>query len=113
MSAIIPATPAHIAALYGHTLGRTVRALAVVDGERVLGVGGIYHDDGRTVIFSKKTDDLRRQKRILILASRQIMGWLREEAFALCDTSIPKARDFLEHMGFEQVQGEVYRWAKR
>lgn len=113
MIAIVPATTHHIMTLYGEPLGRTVRALAVVDGERVLGIGGIYEDNSQTVVFSKITDDLRRQKRVLILASRQVIGWFRREVFALCDTSIPQARGFLEHMGFEQVHGEVYRWVKQ
>ena len=110
MIEFVPATAEHIRALFGRSLERTVRALAVIDGEKVLGIGGIYDDEGHTVVFAKLTDELRSHPRVVLLAARRVMGWLRGEAFALCDTNIPQARRFLEYLGFQRIQGEVYRW---
>jgi len=107
---IVPATAEHVLALYSEPPGRTLRAVAAVDGGRVLGVAGTYKDGDNTIVFAKMTDELRADKRAIVAGYRKVMRLFGRRVFAVCDTTIPAAAGFLEHMGFQQMEGEVYVW---
>jgi hypothetical protein len=117
MAEIVPATMEMIRAVTDDPLPRTVRAIAAVEGERVLGVTGFYAENGGLVIFSGFADQTRaeidRHKRTLILCARKIMSMAREKGmpiYAICDSSIPKAAVLLRHLGFSHVYRETYQW---
>ena len=74
---VIPATAEVIQRFYGAQPVRTQMAVAVVDGDRVLGVGGIYLHAGCWVMFSDMTDELRSRKRALVRAFRAVLAMTR------------------------------------
>jgi hypothetical protein len=117
MAEIVPATQAMIDKLYGKPIPRTARAIAVVEGGEVLGVGGVYVEGGRQVVFAGMTDaarsDLRKHTKVLLRAARDVMdiaAQRRLQIFALADPQVPKSREFLEHLGFEQYSEDTFRY---
>lgn len=107
MIEIVPATKEHIKALYDEPLGLTVRAISVIDGERVLGVAGVYWSNGQKVAFANFTDELRSKPRILIAGAR-MMAQMLEASIARCDPNIEKAESFLRHLGFTHIEGDIW-----
>lgn len=107
---VVPASMDHIRALYDDPPTCSFRGVAVVDGERVLGVAGLYRSDANLAIFSKMTDELRQHPRLLIQASRAMLSMCSGVVLAYCDTSIEAAPRFLEHWGFQPIGNEVYAW---
>lgn len=113
MIAIIPATAEHIRAIYGADLAYSVRSLAVVDATRVLGVAGIYLAEGKTVMFSNMVDDMRSHPRTMLTVAKRLLASCDRQVFAVCDTTIPRAAAFLEHLGFNKINDEVYVWRRQ
>ena len=113
MIAIVPATAEHIRAIYGADLACSVRALAVVDETRVLGVAGTYQAAGKTVMFSNMVDDMRHYPRAMLTVARRLQANCDRQVFAVCDTTIPRAAAFLEHVGFNKINDEVYVWQRQ
>lgn len=110
---VIPATAEVIRRFYGSAPTRTQMAVAVVDGDRVLGVGGVYLDGPRWVMFSDMTDDLRQKKRTLVRAVRAVQAMISRRTIpvvALADPQIPGSDVLLRHMGAEHVSDGVYAW---
>ena len=50
---LVPATAAHVLQLYGKPLPVTIFGIAGVEGDRVLGMGAIYAEDGTTAICER------------------------------------------------------------
>lgn len=96
-------------------LVKTIRAVAAVRGEEVLGVAGLYCDGTWTRMFSALTDDLRRDRRGLVKISRAVMELARPRApvYADADPEIEGSRKLLEHLGFKPVRGNLYVWEER
>lgn len=110
---VIPATAEVIHRFYGAAPTRTQMAVAVVSGERVLGVGGVYLDGPRWVMFSDMTDELRQSKRVLVRAVRSVQAMIARRTIpvvALADPQIPGSDILLRHMGAEHVSDGVYTW---
>ena len=107
------ATPELIQAFYGHGLPRSMRSLVAVRGDEVLGVIGIYPENGQQLVFMDLKDELRNHPRVFIKAGRIFMRWVREAKMptcARCDETIPAARRFLEHYGFRHLNKGVFVW---
>lgn len=106
-----------IRAVTEEPLPRTVRAIAAVEGECVLGVTGFYPENGGLVIFSgfaqQTRAEINRHKRTILLCAQKIMSMACERGmpiYAICDSSIPKASVLLRHLGFSHVYRETYQW---
>jgi hypothetical protein len=108
MIEIIPATKEHVDALYDEPLGLTVKAYAAVDGEKVMGVAGVYWSNGNKVAFANFTEELRNKPRILIAGARKMAKMMGEGTIARCDPNIEKAGSFLKHLGFTQLEGDIW-----
>ena len=107
------ATSAMIRAFYGSDRPYSMKALAAVDGDEVLGVIGIYPQNGQQVVFMDLKDELRKHPRVLIKGGAIFMRWVREAKMptcARCDDAIPAARRFLEHFGFRHLNKGVFVW---
>ena len=77
----------------------TVKAIAVVRGGEVLGVGGLIV--GTQMIFARITDALRQDKRSLVKACRAVLGLTAiRPLYAHADPEIEGSERLLEHMGF-------------
>jgi hypothetical protein len=113
MIKIVPATRQHVDALYKEPPGRSMHAIAVVDGDRVLGLGGTYLMGDLRVAFANLSDELRyKHTRFLVKATRAVARTFGNKVVAQCDDRIPGSRSFLEHFGFKQINESFYVWTR-
>ena len=84
--------------------------MAVRDG-KVLGIGGVVLNSSSYCMFANLSDDMRKDKRSMVMAYRKMKELARAchcPVFAEADENIPKSVEFLNHIGFDRVQGNVY-----
>lgn len=113
MIKVVPATYDMVRSFYGHGLAHSMRALAAVRGEEVLGVVGVYPEHGRQVIFMDVKDELRSHPMAFARGSKVVMRWLRESRMpthAMCDETIEAAERFLERLGFRRIHKQLFEW---
>jgi hypothetical protein len=115
MAEIVPATQQMLGQF--DPMPRTVRAIAAVEGERVLGVTGFYPEGGKLVLMASIADDARseidRHKRTLVRAARKVMQMaqsLRMPIYAYADPEISGSESLLEHLGFTHTTNRIYTW---
>ena len=115
----VPATEAHITAIYGAPLDATVHAFAGIDGDRVLLLGAIYPEGGRAIL-TFKADEVARENmqahaRTILKAARRLLaiaeGW-KLPVHTVVDQQYPRARDLVEHLGFRHLEKDTYQWQK-
>jgi hypothetical protein len=110
---LVPATAEQLQAFRGQELERSVRAVAAVRDGQVLGVAGIYPGQAGWVMFAELSDDVRRDKRLVIRGYRAVQDLARRRPMpvvAIADPEIPGSDILLEHMGFQRVAPEVFLW---
>lgn len=115
---IVPATAEIMKRYYGMKPLRTTRAWAAVDGDDVLGVGGMCVNTSRLLVFLGMTPEtrerFRKYPRVLVRCVRQLQDMARQKGLVLqaeADKTVPCAEKFLERMGFEKLKGtEIYLW---
>lgn len=114
MSEIVPATQAMLEQASGRPVRHTTRALAVVEGDRLLGVAGVYADRGRMVMFANTLAPMRAHKRAVIRVYRTLFKWARERGWMVHAQACPTIEGsdiLLEHLGFRHVpQVGLYVW---
>lgn len=96
---------------------RTSRAIAIVEGDEVCAIGGLYPDRGSWVVFSEMSEGFRKNimkhRRVLLRAARCLLAIAakREMAVtALADPDIAGSSRLLEHLGFEHAHSGVWVW---
>lgn len=90
----------------------TTQALAVVDGDNILAVYGVYLQDGCQVVFSNISDELKKKPKYIIRAWRQLLSQMetrRLPILARCDMNLHKADLFLLHLGFSPFNGNIWK----
>lgn len=113
MIVVEPATLDTMTRFYGHPPSRTARAIVARDGDRVLGVAGLYRAGDRHVAFIDMTDEVRARRRVIVLGARALRAMMAEAGgpvHALADPHIEGSDRLLEHYGFEPLEGRVYEW---
>jgi hypothetical protein len=95
------------------TFGKSLRAVVVDDGGRLIGMAGVIH----TVplqCFGEFGDELRSKPRVLLKladALKVILNSYTTTVYVCADDEIEASGRFLEYVGFEKVEGEdLYRW---
>lgn len=109
-----PATADHVARHYpeGWKKG-SMYALAVTEGDDLIGIVGIYRDVGGWVMFSdgdrarvtSAKFKVQMMQRLLDYADRYQLRPL----YAVASEHVESAGRFLEHYGFVQEDGNIYR----
>lgn len=114
---IVPATAEVIAKYYGKHLPLTVRAVAAMEDDDIIGIGGVYFADSSAVLFSDMSERLRRNKRLMIKGIRAIneiishvialgLPLYAKEADGIDGTEI-----LMRHMEFDPVDAKEKVWA--
>ena len=100
--------------LDGATPKRTGRAIAAVsdDGE-VIGIGGVYPDQTRYVMFSNLGEKLKANKRDLLKAIKGMRDLVKDLPYmpiiAEADPEICGSETLLKHLGFHHVFGRIWQ----
>ena len=117
MTRVVPASEEMVRRLYGETPRKSWRAVAVVDGDDVLGIGGLYLDGPRWVLFSNMRKDVRQSlvkyRRELLRtcwALLAIAGRNNLPVHAIADPEIEGSDRLLAHLGFSHVDQGVWQW---
>lgn len=84
-----------------------------IDGY-IVGIGGVALKDGRWFAFTDLADEARERKIVLGRAAKRFFQDLKRDGianvFAEKNNSEATAERWLASLGFEQVNGNVYRW---
>jgi N-acetylglutamate synthase-like GNAT family acetyltransferase len=116
VSALIrPSTAADFVALVGKAPPTRVRAVTVVDGETLLGIGGLLiHPNGDVWASMVVAPEARRYPVSMHRGGLRLMQIAREagfsRVFATADDG-PRSVAWLERLGFEHSQGGVFVWS--
>lgn len=113
---IRPATAEDLAAA-GVVPARGGRWLAVLQGERLLGVGGIVPVGAMWVASCRIQPELRAHRRALLKAARRVLELAQSRkmpVYAEPEAGIQTAGAFLAHLGFTRhPAGGYVRWGER
>jgi hypothetical protein len=118
-----PTVPADLSAVIGEPLPFRIRALTVLDGDRVLGVGGIgFPANGPVIAFVQQAPDAHKFPIAFHRAGLAAMQMIRQsgvaEVISSADPENPKALRWLERLGFtlaehQSVPGRaLYVWRR-
>lgn len=112
MTSIKPATPELLARFYGKLPERTSHAIVAMEGERVIGVAGLYQDGPRMVAFTE-LDGVRADKRLIVKGYRALLPLMRAAGLpvlALCDAAVEGSERLLLHYKFRPIGEGVWQW---
>lgn len=114
---IRPATAADIAAVYGETPKRTMRALAAELDGKTFGVAGVYYYPDQVVAFSNCLPEYKHLTWAIAKGTLKVLAMFKKlniPVLAIADKTIPGSDKFLMRCGFEFLrttsQGDVYKW---
>jgi len=108
------ATRDDIVAYYGN-VPSTMKAVAVLDGETIVAIGGIAHEKGVIKMFMDMQDEAVNYPVTLVKAARKVMQIARESGYRLiyaqASDELISAPRFLQRLGFEPMNIEgIYQW---
>ena len=107
----VPATRRDIEAFYGPEFRWTFRAWAAKLGDETLGVGGLYYTPEHVIAFSSFTPKMKEFPLAMARGVKKIMAIVgNRPCYAIADENIPDAPKLLERIGFEHLEGRIYRW---
>lgn len=114
MITIVPATDAMVRMRLKDRPQASIRAVAAVDGDQVLGVGGVYVDGTRLWLFANVDKSAWQDRRAVVKAYRAVLAFgrgLHMPIHAIPEEGNPQAVALLEHMGFKPIRpAPVYEW---
>ena len=91
----------------------TFKAETVELDGKVVGVGGVYYQNERIIAFSSYKPELDAFPIAKVRGIKRIMKIVGDKpVFAFADERFPGAPALLERLGFEKVEGRIYRWDK-
>lgn len=104
-----PTRPEDLGAVVGEPLPFRIRALTVLDGDRVLGVGGIgFPPNGPVIAFVQQAPDAHKFPVSFHRAGLAAMRMIEEsgvaEVISTAELDNPKALAWLERLGFVRQQ---------
>lgn len=107
MTAVRPATRQDLQRFFGDVPPMTMRAVVAEEDGEILGVAGVKRENGCLVAFSDAAADPAQHKRLAVRMAREVLAMMRgRTVYAVSRTESA----LLPHMGFEHVEGEVWRW---
>lgn len=95
------------------TFGKSMRAVVVEDDGRLICLAGVIHTNPPQ-FFGRFGDELRSKPKVLLKTAEMLKSYLNQypcTVYSIPDEKIEASRRFLEHIGFEKVEGEdYYKW---
>lgn len=110
---IVTVTPQILESFYGARPPKTLRAIAGVQGERVLGLCGYYLDGDRLWLFSDIHPDGMQYKKTIVRIMKLVLAMAIRTGIpiqAVPDPEFPNSCRLLERLGFQSISQGVYLW---
>lgn len=118
MLEILPVTKCHLRGLGIGPIPRTIRGMAIVRGEEVLALGGIYLEHDHYVMAAEVSEEMHRALRRgryvreFMRCARAVLALAKPgiPVYSLADPDKYGSARVLEHLGFHQVMKDTWRW---
>lgn len=109
---VIDGNKALIDMYYGHPQKNSMKTVVAIDGGVPVGVAGIMIEQGKHVLFSDFSDQLREHpsfKRTIINGFNRLLNLFPDtKVFAHANPKVEGSCDLLSHLGFEHYRGDVW-----
>ncbi|MBU6407975.1 MAG: hypothetical protein KGS44_12735 [Alphaproteobacteria bacterium] len=110
MISIVPATPDLVRSYYGKEAPWTFRGYVALDGDKPVGLAGVYREGVHLIAFFDAGPTLRASKRVAV-EGRRLLRKLMDEAgrpvFAKMNASEPTAPALLRRAGFVPLKDDI------
>ncbi len=103
MLEIVPATPELAQRYAGANPPRTFRGHAALRDGEVVGLGGIYYQDGQPVIFSEYKEMSRKDRARCFRFLERVASEWKGRLYAVCDAAHPGSPGLLRRLGFSPL----------
>lgn len=119
MFEIVPLEEKHLKASGHDRVPVTIRGVAVIEGEQVLLMTGLYLSEGCMVMGSKFSQEFRtilnagHGRKALLRAGRAALAFVdgrKLPVYAVADPEVYGSARLLEHLGFIPDRGNIYKW---
>lgn len=103
---------------YGKAPSNSFKGIVAVDGDKVIGIGGLFYTKDGLIAFSDMKPEMRQYKKAMVKGCRMIMEMVRDSStpvYAVANDKEPKATRLLERLGFVRTGikneiGETLVW---
>lgn len=120
MGNVRPIRQGDFEAIYGYPPSRSIKGFTAELGGKPVAVAGIYYMVDHIVAFCNVTNEAAENKRLMASGFRkfaELLNGMDVPVFAVADSRIPTAENFLMRCGFEYLNkgpnGEVFVWHNR
>lgn len=107
MITIRAATQRDVETFYGKMPPLTMKGFVGEHEGNILGIGGIYWDEGKKVLFSDIKPEGKKFKKTMVRIAKRIIAEFNPR-YAIAEVDTEGAIKLLEHLGFERVEGVEY-----
>ena len=91
----------------------TFKAWVAEDETGLLGIGGVYYDGEFVVAFSRFDPDIEKYPLAKARGLKKIMEIVKDKpCVAVADDKFPGSGKLLERIGFQHIEGNVYKWTR-
>jgi hypothetical protein len=100
---IVDATAEHMREFYGYV--PRARAWVAIEDDKVVAIAGYKFDNGRVHVFAELNDEIRKHPIKMVRTGRELVAEVRSKGMpilVLADRSVPRSKEFLEHLGFKE-----------
>lgn len=110
MVELLPATQDLVERYYGKRPLMSMRGIVAVEDGVPIGLGGLYRDQNRMIVFCEMKPAAKKYRRHILMAAKLVLALIREydEVRAVASPDEPTAVRFLEHLGFRHEVENVY-----
>lgn len=116
MIRVEPASEAEIRAFHGGQVPATMNGYAMKVGADIVAMFGLERHKGYRIAYSSIKDGGRKYRKSILKCGKMLVDMIaacRVPVYAVRDNNEPTSDAFLRHLGFEQLDGEVYLWRQR
>jgi len=88
---------------YGKPPTNSFKGIVAVEGDKVIGIGGLFYTKSGLVAFSDMKPEMRQYKKAMVKGCRMIMNMVKNAevpVYAVANNMEPTAKNLLERLGF-------------
>jgi len=88
---------------YGKMPSNSFKGIVAVEGDKVIGIGGLFYTKDGLIAFSEMKPEMRKHKKVLVKGIRMIMNMVKNAdtpVYAVANDKEPTAQRLLERLGF-------------
>ena len=103
---------------YGRMPTNSFKGIVAVEGDKVIGIGGLFYTKSNLIAFSDMKPEMRPYKKAMVKGCRIIMDMVKNAevpVYAVANSNEPTAKNLLKRLGFvntgvENEFGETLVW---